>query len=631
MNKQKLKSLIGPAVVLLAFIAYAAYILIGISPDLLYTAQDRNFYLGGSQFFSDTIARPFGVFQYVGAYLTQLFYHPALGASVLIAIWVAIVLAGVKAFRLKGAWCSLMILPAACLLTSIVDLGYWVYCLIITGYWFSESVALLCILLLLWAANATPRRYRYVWYVAVGLIGYPAFGWTSYIFVVCLALMQIRKGITPTWIDGSGITLAAVAPLIFRALLFKGISLQQLYIAGFPYFKTYTDESLRPAIPFFIIIGIFLALSLSGIFTLFSKEKKNVENKKNAAGKKNADVKKNEKSSSNTSSNTSSTTFSKAVAILLPLLVAGVSAYGVWTNMFHDDNYIYEMQMNRATMEDDWQSVISVAEKAERPSRTMVMLKNIALMNTGELHRSFELGNSGVDINNSDSLNLNLMQIAAPLIYYNYGKINYAMRWGMEFSVGYGFCPYYLKILARCAETTGEKKLAERYKDRLHSTTYYADWQPKPATPVVKELKGLFADQLDDDGNSCERYLLKNLSMSHNVHSPLLSELSLLYAMIVRNPDNFWIAFCDYYVNNKGKKIPVQYEEALCLFAERRPVKLPYEISISPETVNRYKAFMNAGNSFAEYIPTEKGVGNAMEEEWGRSYWWFNAFGRTAY
>lgn len=596
MNNLKLKSIIGPALVLVAFIVYAAYILVGINSDVLYTAQDRNVYAGDALFLSQTMARPFGFFQYVGAYLTQLFYNPALGAGVLIAIWLAIFFAGVKAFRLKGEWCALMILPLACLLAATVDLGYWVYCLIIPGYWFSQSVALLCMLLMLWAADATPRRYRPLWYI-VNFLMFPVFGWCTYLFAVCLALMQIRRDSTPTWKDGVGITLVAVAPLVFRAVLYRSISLLQVGIAGFPYFKTFTDESLRPAVPFMVIIGILVLLSIGGVFAKVSLKR-----------------------------------LSLVMAVTVPVVIASLSVYGVWTSMFKDNNYLYEMQMNRATMDDDWDTVISIAEKTTTPSRTMVMLKNIALMNTGQLaERSFELGNSGVEINNPDSLNLNIMHIASPTIYYNHGMVNYAMRWCMELSVQNGFSPYFLKNMVRCAEATGEKELAQRYKKRLHSMLYYADWQPKKTTPVVKELKSLFADRLGDDENSCERYILKKLCQSHNVKSRLLTEISLVYSMIIRSTDNFWLSFCDYYVNQKGKKMPLPVDEAFCLFLYNSPAKIPYDVSPMPETVERYKSFMDAGNNYAQYYSDEESVGNALKDDWGNSYWWFNAFGRSAY
>ena len=111
---------------LLAFIAFVAYIL-HINQEVLYTAHDRSEFISGAPFFHTLMSKPFGLIQYVGAWLTQLFYYPALGAGVLAAIWALIFCVGIKAFRLHGNTSALMLLPVACLLASIVDLGYWIY------------------------------------------------------------------------------------------------------------------------------------------------------------------------------------------------------------------------------------------------------------------------------------------------------------------------------------------------------------------------------------------------------------------------------------------------------------------------------------------------------------------------
>lgn len=595
-NKLKYPNLIITATTIVALIAFAVYVLTGMYPDVLITAQDRNIYSGDSLFFSEQIARPFGLLQYVGAFMTQFFYYPALGASILIVIWVAISFVGIKAFRLQGMWRALMIVPVACLLASIVDLGYWIYCLNICGYWFSQSVGILCLLLLLWAANTTPRRFRMAWYVVVGFAAFPVFGWLSYLFTICLALSQFGKDgnrkTTPTWIDSTGIILAVVAPLIFRALLYRGILFEDITDAGFPFFKTSTNISMRPSIPFFILTGVTIFLSLGRILPAMKK-----------------------------------------VPASLSYLVVGVaSAYGVWTSIFKDDNYIYEMQMTQASMNDDWKGVISIAEEAKQPSRTMVMLKNVALMNTGELgERSFELSNDGAEINSADTLDVNIMQIASGVVYYNYGKINYAMRWCMEFSVQYGFSPYHMKILARCAEITGEKELSKRYTERLNGLLFYRDWKPSPASPAVKELYSAFPDALDTDENSCERYLISILSRSNKEDSKLVSELAVFYSMILRDPGRFAYALYNYARLNKTEYIPREYEEAYCLFVDKNPGKFPYRIKISQETMERYKSFWDNGNRYAEYGYGEEGIKEALRDEYGDTYWWFNAFGRNMY
>lgn len=594
-NKQRLFSLISTAVITVALIAYAMYVLVGLYSDVLITAQDRNAFSADPLYFSELMSRPFGLFQYVGGYLTQLFYHPALGAAVLVAIWTASAFIGIKAFGLKGVWRSLVIVPVACLMASTVDLGYWVYCLNISGYWFSNSVALLCLVLMLWAANATPRRYRIAWYV-IGFCIFPFFGWFSYLFAICLAISQFGskdgKHSFPSWMDIVGVALAGVAPLIFHALMYEGIVDADVYHAGFPLFRTSTNASMRPCIPFFIMSASLLILALGRILPAVKK----------------------------------------VPAFVACLVVGAGSAYAVWSTAFLDSNYIYEMQMTQATMRDDWNGVVSVAEKTKTPSRAMVVLKNIALMNTGELgQRSFELGNSGVEINNPDSLDVNTMQIACSAIYYNYGLVNYSLRWCMEFGVQYGFSPYIMKNIVRCATATGEKNLAARYTDRMSGLMFYGDWKPAPVSKVVKELQTAFPDVLSSDENSCERYIITLFGMSQKPDSKLIRELNLLYSMILRDPEKFSYAFYMYAKSCEEDYVPKAYEEAYQLFSDKRPEFFPYRVRITEETKADYAAFWDAGNRYAGYGYDEDGVSEMMRDDWGGSYWWFNAFGRREY
>lgn len=592
MNKQRITGVIASAVIAFIIIAYAAFMLVGINDDVLITAQDRNYFTNDALFFTEHIARPFGFFQYIGSYLTQYFFYPAAGAALLILMWAVSVMAGIKAFRLQGMWKALMIVPVACLLTSVVDLGYWIYCLPIPGYWFSQTTAFVCTMLLLWAANATPRRMRIVWYVVVGFVGFPVFGWFSYLFALCLALSQWRKGeSTPTWIDGSGMTLAAVAPLVFNALLYDKIPIDDVFAAGFPEFTNATDSTLRPAIPFYVMVAAMVITSLGGVMPKVKR-------------------------------------VPAAAACAVVGIIAGAA---VWSAMFKDDNYHYEMQMTQATEKNDWQTVISVAEKTKTPSRTMVMLKNIALLNKGQLGtRSFELGNDGIEINNPDHLNLSIMHIASPLIYYNYGEVNYAMRWCMEFAVVYGFSPYYVKTLAQCAKATGETKLMDKYTDMMHRTTFYKDWLPLAPSATVRELKNN-PDALANDENNCERYLISSLSKRRSEKSLVVSEVALFYSLITRSHKDFWPSFYSYLMNFKGNQVPVSYMEAYCLFNDKAPVDFPVKLSVPEQISDNYKYFWQQGNQYAHQGMDEAGVREAMRDYWSGTYWWFNAFGRDAY
>ena len=147
----------------MSFVVYALY----INQEVFYTAHDRSEFIFGTPFFDKLMQKPFGLMQYAGAWLTLFFHKPAIGASILATIWVLIFYVGTKAFRLQGnaaGASAVMLLPVACLLTSVVDLGYWIYISTIRGYWFSQSVGYLVMLLLLWAARQTPRKWHLAWY-----------------------------------------------------------------------------------------------------------------------------------------------------------------------------------------------------------------------------------------------------------------------------------------------------------------------------------------------------------------------------------------------------------------------------------------------------------------------------------
>ena len=95
---------------LLAFVSFAAYILY-INQEVFYTAHDRSEFLYGAPFFHTLLSKPFGLMQYAGAWLTQLFCRPAVGTVVLAVIWTLIFLVGVRAFRLRAGASALMLLP----------------------------------------------------------------------------------------------------------------------------------------------------------------------------------------------------------------------------------------------------------------------------------------------------------------------------------------------------------------------------------------------------------------------------------------------------------------------------------------------------------------------------------------
>ena len=561
---------------LLAFIAFVVYILY-INQEVLYTAHDRSEFIYGTPFFHTLLSKPFGLMRYVGAWLTQLFCQPAIGAGVLMAIWALIFIVGTKAFRLQGRASALMLLPVACLLTSIVDLGYWVYVSTIRGYWFSQSVAYLVMLLLLWAARCTPRKWHLAWYL-LGVCVYPVLGWYALLFVLCLALVE-----KPTWREFLGFVLLLFTAAIWHSQFYSNLRFDDVVLAGMPRFETPMDLSERLSIPFWMLGAVSMLIPACHRYL---------------------------------------------AKWFVPALCAIAGIVFTSSLMYYDKNYIDEMRMVRYAEDDNWQAVLHIAEENKKPTSTMVFIKNIALMNEGELfERSFKLGNSAVDLNNPDSLHVTLLDIASPLVYYNYGMMNEAIRLNFENAIQAGFSPFYLKMLCRCALAVGDEKLVERYTTILHHQPFYGNWQPAPVTEKIKQLQKCYPDEITGVENS-ESYIVNGISLWYDSDSKVASEQALLYAILRCDSRRFWPALRNYVRLHLDEQFPLHAMEAYILFMDKAPEEKRMMLPVEQSVYDRYKRFWKTLESIAKPGMTINHVGEEMREEYGDTYWWFNIFGR---
>ena len=571
---------------LLAFMAFTVYILY-INQEVFYTAHERSEFLYGAPFFHTLMQKPFGLMQYVGAWLTQLFFHPALGAGVLVAIWMFIFLVGTKAFRLQGSASALMLLPVACLLTSIVDLGYWVYLSSIRGYWFSQSVSYLVMLLLLWAARSTPRKWHLLWYV-LAFCFYPILGWFALLFMLCLVVVDKL-----TWREFIGIVLLIFTASIWHTQLYSNLNFSDVMLAGLPRFATTIDSTERLTIPFWVLVAV--SVLLSGRLGDWSFGR------------------------------LGNLAFSRLV---LPVLCTIVGIVFTWSLMFHDKNYIDEMRMVRHASDNNWKEVLSIVEENKKPTCTMVFLKNIALMNEGgQFDRSFKNGNISFPIANPESLHVTLLEIASPLVYYNYGMMNEAIRLSFELATHCGFSPFYLKVLSRCALAKGEEKVEERYTTILHHHPFYRNWQPAPVTAKVNELQHSFPDELSGVENS-DSYIVNNISLWYEADSKAASEQALFYSMISCDSNRFWPSLRKYLKMHDGEIFPVHAQEAYILFMDKAPEEKRVMIPVEETVYNRYIKLLDV---MAKLVKPGKTLGQVAEEmrgEWGDTYWFYYFFGR---
>ena len=585
-NKSKLSGAILN-VSLLAFIAFAVYVLY-INQEVFYTAHDRSEFVFGAPFFHTLMSKPFGLMRYVGAWLTQFFCHPGIGTGILVAIWVGIFFVGTKAFRLQPSASALMLLPVACLLTSVVNQGYWIYISTIRGYWFSQSVGYLVMLLLLWTARSTPRKWHLVWYL-VGFCVYPLLGWFALLFVLCLALVE-----KPTWRECLGIVLLFFTASIWHTQYYSNLRFDDVVLAGMPRFITPIDKAEHLSIPFWVLGTVSVLIPVCARY------------------------------------------LSKA---FVPVICAVAGIIFTWSFMFQDKNYINEMRMVRYAFDDNWKEVLHIAEENKELTSTMVFLKNVALMNTepqsGQgsenknalLDRSFKMGNDAVDITNPDSLHVSLLDIASPLVYYNYGMMNEAIRLNFENAIQAGFSPFYLKTLARCAFAVGDEELVKRYTTLLHHQPFYGDWQPAPVTNIIRELQKCYPDEITGVERS-DSYLVNNISLWSDSVSKVASEQALFYAMLRCDSRRFWASLRNYVKPHMDEVFPLHAQEAYILYMDRAPEKKRIILPVTQTVYDRYIKFWDTLKKLARPGAILKDVGEQMRGEFGDTYWWYNVFGR---
>ena len=574
-TKNKISSIIL-YVSLLVFVSFVVYILY-INQEVFYTAHDRSEFIFGAPFFHTLLSKPFGLMQYAGAWLTQLFCRPAFGSAVLAAIWALIFLVGIKAFRLQGSASALMLLPVACLLTSVVDLGYWIYVSTIRGYWFSQSVGYLVMLLLLWAARCTPRKWHLVWYL-IGVCLYPVLGWFALLFVLCLAVAE-----KPTWREFLAIVLLIFTAYIWHTQYYSNLRADAVVMAGLPRFITPSDNTPHLTYPFWAL-GI-----VSVLIPLFGK---NLEK------------------------------------WFVPALSAVAGIVFTCSLMYHDQNYIDEMRMVRYAEDDNWKEVLQIAEGNQKPTSTILFLRNIALMNEGGLlDRSFKLGNSSYPLHNPDSVHSSLFDIASPLVYYNYGMTNEAIRLDFENAIQAGFTPFYLKMLARCGVAMGDQELVERYTTLLHHMPFYGDWQPAPVTEKIKELEKAYPDEITGVENS-DSYIVNGISLWYESGSKVASEQALLYAMMRCDSRRFWAALRNYVKLHLDETFPLHAMEAYILYMDKAPEEKRMMLPVEKSVYERYKQFWATLESHAKPGMTIEEVGEMMRADFGDTYWWYNIFGR---
>ena len=602
------------SVLLLALFSF--YFLLVRNADVLYMAQLHSLFVSGQQFFDYRMQTPGGLIDWAGCWLTQLFYYPWLGTLVLTLLWVITFYIIKKAFGISNALSPIILVPLLCLLASEIDLGYWIYSLKMPGYWFRGTLGVMSVALLVLMSRSVKADNK-VLAIAQQLIVpilaaslYPLIGYYSAVAGVCMALTM---AISKRWIGlGMSVVATVVAPLLFAGH-YDSIQLGATYSAGFPVFEAIkaTDDALST--PFYAIVVSLFAFSILPLLN-------------GVKGK------------------------GKAVLSAASAVIAMYSAWQVSVMEYDDEAYMTECKVYPEVCQQRWDDALADIGKCPGAlTRELIILKNICLFNNGEIgNRIYDYDDAGTVPTPSDSLHVSLVQLAAPLIYNQHGLVNYAIRWGIENSVEFGYSVDNLQQLTVSALVAGEMKVARKYLDILRRTMFYAEWADRyiPLTENPKlisqykelnHIRDIYSQMVDNAGSDmslCERFIVNGFSRINLPGSKYSQEMTLVYAMISKDIQNFWPRYMQYLSMHKGEKVPAAYQQAACLYSHLEPQTAPdsskYDLGIAKETREAFSQFLVTSQQLVKSGMPSEAVGDNMKSQFGSTFWWTYFFVRDS-
>ena len=604
----------------LYFILLAWYFLYISNADTMYFMQDRGWWNSTSLFWDECVRLPGGLLAWAGAYLTQFFYYPALGTVMLIALWLATVFLAKWTFRVPNEWSFLLFIPMAALLCTNIQLDYWVYLLKDVDYVFYHPLGVFAALLLslpFW--NCLPfgvkakKWISLAWIPIVAALCYYPLGIYALLAAVLVVVRNLRfrtqdesKGAFITFHCSLFILLFLtlwLVPLLetARTTLMRP---DQPWLYGFRKFELDDLRDYSLEIPFYI------ALVAPALFPFIQRLK------------------------------TKKLLLSQGI-----MLVTAVLMYVCLSARdFTDYNFHAELRMQRGVEECRWNDVLREAAIVKGPvTREMVMLRDIALINRGELcSKRYIYNNESIPPTVvSDSIHLRICDQAADLIYLNFGETVFAIRRAIERCMHYGYSYYTLRMLTECALVNGEWDNARRYLRLLSRSTFQKKWAEKMQRFVGNEkliaeseplsmplrLYNEGSELLGTDDKYVELTIMKKW-MYTITSDPVAQEVALGCAMTMRDQKCFWSQVQMYYNIDPNRPFPTHAQEAM-LFGvyelKVQGVNLSF-VKFDQRVVDRYNAFFNRLDQYSKQGMNEKQIGAALRPEFGDTYMWDYSF-----
>ena len=543
--------------------------------DLLWKVQQMNLFLNSMMFFKSQMVVPGGLLTWIGTWFTQFLHYPWLGVLLLCCWWLGLLFLIKQTFKTPAHWAVFLLVPIALLLLTNMDMGYWVYMLKLRGHFFVTTIGTTMVVALLWCYRGivavTQQHTKRAWMmpgafiVLVCAVGYPLMGIYGLASALLMGLWTWK--LSKNRSDGIGLTVVALlsviaVPLFYYRYVYYQTNLANIFWAELPLYFI-TEEYHAYYIPYYLLALFFVVMVLT-----YKSDRK-----------------------------TSALPKKPFLAWSVQVIMAVVLVAGVWHFWFKDENFHHELTMQHQIDNLDWNGVLEEAAKQEcEPTRAIVVMRNIALSRLGRQGNEMFLYKNG-SRRYEAPFDMRLMLVVGPLIYYQYGMLNYCNRLCMEMGVEFDFRPEYYQLMTRCAILNGERALALKYIGILKQTTFFSDWaeqarivlelptqiEKDPAYSFVARMMH-YDNVLSGDQGYVENFLMKQLSKSTYTGDSFFQEQALLATLWTKNIPTFWKRFGDYVRLHPDGPMPRYYQEAAYLYGkiEERPDldRMPFDAGV---------------------------------------------------
>ena len=557
-----------------------AFAMLFFEGDQLWKIQEKNLFLDSHLFFSEQLVVPGGLLSWVGMWFTQFLYFPWLGVLLLCGWWLLLMALAKRTFRIPDRWAIVLLIPVALLLLTNMDQGYWIYMLKLRGHFFITTIGATAAVALLWAFRCLPEKFylRPLFILATCMLGYPLMGIYGLAAALLMGIWSWRLSANRTLaIVNSVVALLSIVavPLFCYRYVYYQTNLSNIYWAELPlYFVTECYQLYY--IPYYILLLFIVALAV----TYKADRQPGMKTK-------------------------------KVPYLLAQAAIAVALVVGVYTFWMKDENFHHELSMQHRISQLDWAGVLDEAAKQQdEPTRAIVMMRNLALSRLGRQ------GNEMFHYKNGSKayaapFGMRLMLVVGPLMYYQYGMLNFCNRLCMEMGVEFGFRVEDYKLLVNCSLLENDKPLARKYIGLLKQTYFYRDWaehaesllgqsqliaKDSELSPITHMLH--YENVLGGDQGFTERFLMTQLATSRNADDPVFQEQALLATLWTKNPKQFWYQFSKYINLHPDQPMPRYYQEAAYLYAKLEGRKNMDRVPFDDYVKDGFERFMSYAQNY---------------------------------